>query len=149
MGRGWQVVPWGGTRPCCALLMPQLAPQDRVRIVAALATRLDVPPRAELLPYILEDVRGRLDLAFAWLYREYSARPAPPGAPDAYDRCLLGLLGGLQEKPDQKDGWGLVWCGGVPGWGAWLAGPWAPPIPAAFQQHRTTATLCGSQSCEH
>ncbi|XP_059574228.1 symplekin isoform X2 [Alligator mississippiensis] len=80
------------------------AAQDRVRIVAALATRLDVPPRAELLPYILEDVRGRLDLAFAWLYREYSARPAPPGAPDAYDRCLLGLLGGLQEKPDQKDG---------------------------------------------
>ncbi|XP_054035496.1 symplekin [Dryobates pubescens] len=83
------------------------AAQARVRILASLVTQLELPLKGEVLAFILEDVRGRLELAFAWLYQEYCAhlaRGAPPGAPEPYDHCLIGLLAGLQEKPDQKDG---------------------------------------------
>lgn len=70
-------------------------------------THFEVPLQSELLAFVLEDVRGRLDLAFAWLFQEYNAylSRGPPGL-QRYDDCLIGLLSGLQEKPDQKDGWG-------------------------------------------
>ncbi|KAM8793978.1 LOW QUALITY PROTEIN: symplekin [Eudromia elegans] len=91
------------------------AAQARVRILASLVTQLEVPLKGEVLAFVLEDVRGRLELAFAWLFREYAAYLSrPPGATgtagtaaaalERYDHCLVGLLSGLQEKPDQKDG---------------------------------------------
>ncbi|XP_071886203.1 symplekin [Anas platyrhynchos] len=81
------------------------AAQARVKILAALVTHFEVPLQSELLAFVLEDVRGRLDLAFAWLFQEYNAylSRGPPGL-QRYDDCLIGLLSGLQEKPDQKDG---------------------------------------------
>ncbi|KAM9207940.1 LOW QUALITY PROTEIN: symplekin [Leptosomus discolor] len=83
------------------------AAQARVKILASLVTQLEVPLKSEVLAFILEDARGRLDLAFAWLFKEYNAYlshlPAGGGL-ERYDECLIGLLGGLQEKPDQKDG---------------------------------------------
>ncbi|XP_038623236.1 symplekin [Tachyglossus aculeatus] len=82
------------------------AAQVRVKILASLVPQLAVGLKEQVLAFILEDVRSRLDLAFAWLYQEYNAYLAagPAGSLDKYDACLIGLLSGLQEKPDQKDG---------------------------------------------
>ncbi|XP_056366836.1 symplekin [Oenanthe melanoleuca] len=82
------------------------AAQARVKILAALVTQFEVPLKGEVLSFILDDVRGRLELAFAWLFQEYNAHLARGGAGglERYDECLIGLLAGLQEKPDQKDG---------------------------------------------
>ncbi|KAF6079576.1 symplekin [Phyllostomus discolor] len=82
------------------------AQQARVKILASLVTQFDSGLKAEVLAFILEDVRARLDLAFAWLYQEYNAYLAAgaSGTLDKYEDCLIRLLSGLQEKPDQKDG---------------------------------------------
>ncbi|KAF6079573.1 symplekin [Phyllostomus discolor] len=82
------------------------AAQARVKILASLVTQFDSGLKAEVLAFILEDVRARLDLAFAWLYQEYNAYLAAgaSGTLDKYEDCLIRLLSGLQEKPDQKDG---------------------------------------------
>ncbi|KAM6288742.1 LOW QUALITY PROTEIN: symplekin [Aegotheles albertisi] len=82
------------------------AAQARVKILAWLVTQLEVPLKSEVLAFILEDIRGRLDLAFAWLFQEYNVylSRGPPGGLERYNECLIGLLSGLQEKPDQKDG---------------------------------------------
>uniref|UniRef100_A0A8D0P020 Symplekin n=1 Tax=Sus scrofa TaxID=9823 RepID=A0A8D0P020_PIG len=78
----------------------------RIKILASLVTQFDSGLKAEVLSFILEDVRARLDLAFAWLYQEYNAYLAAgaAGTLDKYEDCLIRLLSGLQEKPDQKDG---------------------------------------------
>uniref|UniRef100_H9G8S2 Symplekin n=1 Tax=Anolis carolinensis TaxID=28377 RepID=H9G8S2_ANOCA len=82
------------------------AAQARVKILSSLVTQFEVPLKNEVLAFILDDVRNRLDLAFAWLYQEYNAYLSqyPSGSLNNYDECLIGLLSGLQEKPDQKDG---------------------------------------------
>uniref|UniRef100_A0A452HRA9 Symplekin C-terminal domain-containing protein n=1 Tax=Gopherus agassizii TaxID=38772 RepID=A0A452HRA9_9SAUR len=82
------------------------AAQARVKILSSLVTQFDVPLKSEVLAFILDDIRNRLDLAFAWLYQEYNAYLStyPSGSLESYDECLIGLLSGLQEKPDQKDG---------------------------------------------
>lgn len=78
----------------------------RIKILASLVTQFDSGLKAEVLSFILEDVRARLDLAFAWLYQEYNTYLAAgaAGTLDKYEDCLIRLLSGLQEKPDQKDG---------------------------------------------
>ncbi|KAJ7303894.1 hypothetical protein JRQ81_011404 [Phrynocephalus forsythii] len=80
--------------------------QARVKILSSLVTQFEVPLQSEVLFFILDDTRNRLDLAFAWLYQEYNAYLSqyPSGTLNNYDECLIGLLSGLQEKPDQKDG---------------------------------------------
>uniref|UniRef100_G1QPK8 Symplekin scaffold protein n=1 Tax=Nomascus leucogenys TaxID=61853 RepID=G1QPK8_NOMLE len=82
------------------------AAQVRIKILASLVTQFNSGLKAEVLSFILEDVRARLDLAFAWLYQEYNAYLAAgaSGSLDKYEDCLIRLLSGLQEKPDQKDG---------------------------------------------
>lgn len=87
-------------------LRHSLSCQVRVKILASLVTQFDSGLKAEVLSFILEDVRARLDLAFAWLYQEYNAYLAAgaSGTLDKYEDCLIRLLSGLQEKPDQKDG---------------------------------------------
>nr|XP_020642792.1 symplekin [Pogona vitticeps] len=82
------------------------AAQARVKILSSLVTQFEVPLKSEVLTFILDDTRNRLDLAFAWLYQEYNAYLSqyPSGVLNNYDECLIGLLSGLQEKPDQKDG---------------------------------------------
>ncbi|NXC78236.1 SYMPK protein, partial [Anhinga anhinga] len=82
------------------------AAQARVKILASLVTQFEVPLKSEVLAFILDDIRGRLDLAFAWLFQEYNVYLSrfPAGSLERYDECLIGLLAGLQEKPDQKDG---------------------------------------------
>lgn len=90
----------------CTRLTPSVLPQARVKILSSLVTQFEVPLKSEVLTFILDDIRNRLDLAFAWLYQEYNVYLGkyPTGSLDSYDECLIGLLSGLQEKPDQKDG---------------------------------------------
>ncbi|XP_069841639.1 symplekin [Dendropsophus ebraccatus] len=79
------------------------AAQMRVKILARLVTQLDTSLKAEVLGHFLSDPRGRLDLALAWLYQEYCDYQS--GAGEAgYQECLIGILTGLQERPDQRDG---------------------------------------------
>ncbi|XP_029140886.1 symplekin [Protobothrops mucrosquamatus] len=82
------------------------AAHARVKILSSLVTQFEVPLKREILTFVLDDIRNRLDLAFAWLYQEYNAYLSqyPTGSLNNYDECLIGLLSGLQEKPDQKDG---------------------------------------------
>ncbi|XP_078287131.1 symplekin isoform X2 [Rhinoraja longicauda] len=78
----------------------------RVKILARLVTQFDGKMKGEMLDFILDDIRNRVDLAFAWLYQEYNLYLShwPNGMLENYDECLTSLLSGLQEKPDQKDG---------------------------------------------
>uniref|UniRef100_A0A8C5QDE6 Symplekin scaffold protein n=1 Tax=Leptobrachium leishanense TaxID=445787 RepID=A0A8C5QDE6_9ANUR len=79
------------------------ASQMRIRVLARLVTRLDTALKAEVLCHFLNDTRGRLELALAWLYQEYCEYIAD-GNDEGYQECLVGILTGLQERPDQKDG---------------------------------------------
>ncbi|XP_038641819.1 symplekin isoform X2 [Scyliorhinus canicula] len=78
----------------------------RVKILARLVTQFDGKMKGKMMDFILEDMRSRVDLAFAWLYQEYNLYLGqwPSGSLKNYDECLTSLLSGLQEKPDQKDG---------------------------------------------
>ncbi|XP_053552838.1 symplekin isoform X2 [Bombina bombina] len=77
--------------------------QMRVKVLARLVTHLDPTIKAEVLAHILADPRGRLDLALAWLYQEYCVYQSGSGGTGYHD-CLTGVLTGLQERPDQRDG---------------------------------------------
>lgn len=79
------------------------AAQMRVKILARLVTQLDTSLKAEVLSHFLSDPRGRLDLALAWLFQEYCEYQSGAGE-DSYQECLIGILTGLQERPDQRDG---------------------------------------------
>uniref|UniRef100_A0A2K5K1T3 Symplekin n=1 Tax=Colobus angolensis palliatus TaxID=336983 RepID=A0A2K5K1T3_COLAP len=57
------------------------AAQVRIKILASLVTQFNSGLKAEVLSFILEDVRARLDLAFAWLYQEYNAYLAAGSSP--------------------------------------------------------------------
>ncbi|XP_028651640.1 symplekin [Erpetoichthys calabaricus] len=78
----------------------------RVKILSRLVTQFDGNMKGDVVEFILEDIRNRSDLAFALLYQEYNMYLSeyPSGSLDSYDECLIGLLSGLQEKPDQRDG---------------------------------------------
>ena len=62
--------------------------------------------------FIFEDLRNRGDLALAWVYHEYanfqgytsSASQHEKPSVTPYDECLTGLLTGLLERPDQREG---------------------------------------------
>ncbi|XP_075464882.1 symplekin isoform X2 [Ascaphus truei] len=78
------------------------AAQVRVKVLARLVTHLEPSLKAEVLSHVLADPRGRLELALAWLYQEYCEYMS--GGMSGYQDCLTGVLTGLQERPDQKDG---------------------------------------------
>ncbi|CAL8266246.1 unnamed protein product [Lota lota] len=78
----------------------------RVKLLSRLVTQFEGMMKEDVLAFILEDIRGRSDLAFSLLYQEYNAylSQLPEGLLDGYDHCLYTLLSGLQEKPEQRDG---------------------------------------------
>ncbi|KAH9492706.1 hypothetical protein Btru_024229 [Bulinus truncatus] len=77
----------------------------RTKILATLTTLFGESTKKNLLTYIFNDLRTRQDLAFAWLYQEYSycqgycanQRSNKSGALTGYDNCLIQLLDGLLE----------------------------------------------------
>ena len=64
-----------------------------------------------LLEYIVEDLRGRFDLAMAWLYSKYSNQDASKSSSsvhtkegkEIYNSCLVCLLEGARKKLPSKD----------------------------------------------
>uniref|UniRef100_A0A8C1TIB4 Symplekin n=1 Tax=Cyprinus carpio TaxID=7962 RepID=A0A8C1TIB4_CYPCA len=78
----------------------------RVKLLARLVTQFEGGKKNDLLQFILEDMRGRSELAFSLLYHEYNEylSQQPSGSLDSYEHCLYTLLSGLQEKPEQRDG---------------------------------------------
>ncbi|XP_023656370.1 symplekin [Paramormyrops kingsleyae] len=78
----------------------------RVKLLSRLVTQFDGAMKEDVLQFILEDMRSRSDLAFSLLYQEYNGylSQLPAGSLDTYDHCLITLLSGLQEKPEQRDG---------------------------------------------
>ncbi|KAM9440319.1 symplekin isoform 1-T1 [Clarias gariepinus] len=78
----------------------------RVKLLARLVTQFEGTMKDDMLRFILEDIRSRIDLAFALLYQEYNQylSQLPSGSLDSYDHCLFMLLSGLQERPEQRDG---------------------------------------------
>uniref|UniRef100_A0A670ZMQ8 Symplekin n=1 Tax=Pseudonaja textilis TaxID=8673 RepID=A0A670ZMQ8_PSETE len=63
------------------------AAHARVKILSSLVTQFEVPLKQEILAFILDDIRNRLDLAFAWLYQEYNTYLSqyPTGSLNNYD----------------------------------------------------------------
>ncbi|XP_035383581.1 symplekin isoform X1 [Electrophorus electricus] len=78
----------------------------RVKLLARLMTQFEGTMKDDMLRFILEDIRGRSDLAFSLLYQEYNQHldQLPSGSLDSYEHCLFTLLSGLQERPEQRDG---------------------------------------------
>ncbi|XP_026109059.1 symplekin [Carassius auratus] len=78
----------------------------RVKLLARLVTQFEGGKKNDLLQFILEDMRGRSELAFSLLYHEYNEylSQQPSASLDSYEHCLYTLLSGLQEKPEQRDG---------------------------------------------
>ncbi|KAK3508762.1 hypothetical protein QTP70_004239 [Hemibagrus guttatus] len=78
----------------------------RVKLLARLITQFKGAMKDDMLRFILEDIRSRIDLAFALLYQEYNQylSQLPSGSLDSYEHSLFTLLSGLQERPEQRDG---------------------------------------------
>ncbi|XP_056601871.1 symplekin isoform X2 [Triplophysa dalaica] len=78
----------------------------RMKLLARLVTQFEGGMKDDLMQFILDDMRGRSDLAFSLLYHEYNEylSQQPSGSLDSYEQCLFSLLSGLQEKPEQRDG---------------------------------------------
>ncbi|XP_043918651.1 symplekin-like [Protopterus annectens] len=81
------------------------ASQIPVKILSRLITQLDRRMKAAVMDFILEDIKKRHHLAFAWIFQEYSVylNQYPLGSLQDYEECLISLLLGLQAKPDHKD----------------------------------------------
>ncbi|XP_062844491.1 symplekin [Trichomycterus rosablanca] len=78
----------------------------RVKLLARLMTQFDGTLKEHVLSFILEDIRNRSDLAFSLLYQEYNQylSQLPSGSLESYEQCLIVMLSGLQERPEQRDG---------------------------------------------
>lgn len=77
-----------------------------MKLLARLITQFKGAMKDDMLRFILEDIRSRIDLAFALLYQEYNQylSQLPSGSLESYEHSLFTLLSGLQERPEQRDG---------------------------------------------
>ncbi|XP_068085676.1 symplekin isoform X2 [Anabrus simplex] len=86
----------------------------RNKIITTLAATYNQKVREVVLNFLLEDLRSRIDLGFAWLYEEYSfmqgfnRMPAflkhdHPSPDYNYNKLLCTLASNLIEKTDAKD----------------------------------------------
>lgn len=79
----------------------------RVKLLASLTSFFGETQKDALQYYIFNDIRGRQDLAFAWLYQEYanslgysSNHSLGSLSHGSYDECLTRLLVGLMNQED-------------------------------------------------
>ncbi|KAK3581424.1 hypothetical protein CHS0354_016286 [Potamilus streckersoni] len=81
----------------------------RTKLIASLVSLCGGELKHLLQDFIFEDLKGRADLAFSWLYQEYancqgfSAATVEKTTMASYDECLTRLLNGLLEITDQKE----------------------------------------------
>nr|XP_039265830.1 symplekin-like [Styela clava] len=79
------------------------------KILTSLVAQFGGDLHRALAMFILEDIRNRSSLAFAWLYEEFniylenSRGSNDKSAQENYDACLTGLLQGFREKPETRD----------------------------------------------
>ena len=82
----------------------------RMKIITSLAASYSKDVQSVLLHFILEDVQGRIDLAFGWLYEEYciyqgfnrnsSLFNRTPGEISKYNDILCSLLNGVNYRSE-------------------------------------------------
>lgn len=84
---------------------------QRQKILTVVAATFTNSVRETISSFILDDVKGRLELAFSWLYEEYSLLQGftrhsyikSENKPDfAYNKLLSDLIQGVIENPDDK-----------------------------------------------
>ncbi|XP_071440973.1 symplekin-like [Hetaerina americana] len=85
----------------------------RNKILTLIAAHFDENIGDAVKEFILEDLKSRTDLAFAWLYEEYSFMQgfsripsflrSQVNPPESYNRLLCCMIQSLLEKPDAKD----------------------------------------------
>ncbi|GIX99472.1 symplekin [Caerostris darwini] len=78
----------------------------RTKILTTLASQFGGDIAADLKQYVLENPKGRLDLAFSWLYQEYSSYKGFEGstgvASERYEEVANQLLNGILEGDEQN-----------------------------------------------
>lgn len=84
---------------------------QRQKILTVIAATFTNSVRDTIVNFILEDVRTRLDLAFCWLYEEYSlllgftrhSYIKSENKPDfAYNKLLMELISGVKQSTDEN-----------------------------------------------
>lgn len=85
--------------------------KQRNKILTSLAATFTNSVRETIMTFILDDVKARLELAFSWLFEEYSLYQGftrhsyikSENKPDfAYNKLLNDLISGVLENPDEK-----------------------------------------------
>lgn len=85
--------------------------KQRNKILTSLAATFTNSVRETIMSFILDDVSARLELAFSWLFEEYSLLQGftrhsyikSENKPDfAYNKLLNDLISGVLENPDEK-----------------------------------------------
>ncbi|XP_071796722.1 symplekin-like [Asterias amurensis] len=96
---------------CEKLCLQGGAPQARIKILVGLVTQFGGDLFPMLKTHVLEDLRAHSELAFAWLYQEYSNYQGymprfleQEVTMNRYDKLLCAMLMTLLERPDQRDG---------------------------------------------
>ncbi|KAJ8044750.1 Symplekin [Holothuria leucospilota] len=85
------------------------AARQRIKILTGLATQFGEISIQVLLQYIMEDLRGNIELAIAWLYQEYCKSQGymltlEEETPTFYNDLLCSFLSSLLKRADQRDG---------------------------------------------
>ncbi|KFM76189.1 Symplekin, partial [Stegodyphus mimosarum] len=79
----------------------------RTKILTTLATQFRGDLSIDLKNHILENPRGRLELAFSWFYQEYAAyrgfEGSVEGPIEKYDETVNELLSGILENDEQNN----------------------------------------------
>lgn len=77
------------------------------KILSSLVSQFGGDLHSILAKYVLDDIRHRSSLAFAWLYEEFNIylenKSNDHAAHENYDACLTGLLTGIREKLETKE----------------------------------------------
>ncbi|XP_078671751.1 LOW QUALITY PROTEIN: symplekin-like [Branchiostoma floridae x Branchiostoma belcheri] len=80
--------------------------QERMKILSSLVVNFGDNLMDIVQDFILEDVRGRVELGFACLYKMHAETigKGRTSALQRYEQCMVRMLSGICNRPDQRDG---------------------------------------------
>ncbi|XP_066281930.1 symplekin-like [Branchiostoma lanceolatum] len=81
--------------------------QERMKILSSLVVNFGDNLIDIVQDFILEDVRGRVELGFSCLYKmqaETIGKVKDQASLQRYELCLVRMLSGICNRPDQRDG---------------------------------------------
>ncbi|XP_035672890.1 symplekin-like isoform X2 [Branchiostoma floridae] len=81
--------------------------QERMKILSSLVVNFGDNLMDIVQDFILEDVRGRVELGFSCLYKMHAetvGKAKDPASLQRYELCLVRMLSGICNRPDQRDG---------------------------------------------